>query len=101
MSCIRVAAVVEDVVVVATGVLKCIGENRHAVKGAVVVNALRQQKHIRRAPCGVEVHRTEGGAEDVAEEIGLSMSFVDCTTRSDLGSGINPFHEYVRWEPGT
>ena len=68
---VRVAAVGEHVVMVAAGVLKCFGQNRHPVEGAVVVDALRQQKHIRREPRGVERRRAERVPEDVADEGGL------------------------------
>src|SRR6266508_248415 len=62
-----VAAVGKDVLVRAAGVLKGVGEDRHAVEGALLVDAASQREHVGGQPCGVERDGAEGVPEDVAQ----------------------------------
>jgi hypothetical protein len=67
--------VVQDVVVVAPGVLKGIGKDGEAVEGFVGVDAVGENKDGRREPGGVECDRAEEVAEDVTEQ-GAYLSFL-------------------------
>jgi hypothetical protein len=63
-----VAAVGEDVRVVAAGVFEGIGQDRHAVEGTVVVDAASERDDGGREPGGIDGDGPEGIAEDVAEQ---------------------------------
>src|SRR5262245_56302297 len=73
---VGVAAVVEDVVVVAAGILKCVCQNRHPVERGLFVNAACEEFHVRRAPRGVELDRAKRVAKDVLEKRALNSTFV-------------------------
>src|SRR5579883_944850 len=74
MGCVRVSAVVEHVVVIATGLLKCIGQNRHAVECPIFVNAACESEYVRREP-GCNGDGAERVAEDLAEHVALPRLF--------------------------
>jgi hypothetical protein len=61
----RLSAVVQDVFVVAPGILKGIGKDGHSVKGSLVVDAIGEGKYGGSEPRGVEGDGAEGIAEDV------------------------------------
>src|SRR5688572_29967630 len=64
------AAVLKDVLAVAPGVLERVRQNGHAVEGARLVDAPRQEYRVRRAPRGVERDRAEGVARDATDQGG-------------------------------
>jgi hypothetical protein len=61
----RLAAVVQEVFVVAPGVLESVGEDGHAVEGTLGVDAIGEGEDGWREPGGVEVD----GAERVSEKV--------------------------------
>ena len=65
----RLSAVVQDVVVVATSVLKGVGKNQHSVKGTLLVNAFRKDANVGREPGRIDGNGTEGVAEDVSNNL--------------------------------
>ncbi len=65
----RAAAVAQDVLVVAPGVLQCIREDGHAIEGTVDVNRLREGDHGGRSPLGGERDWAERIAEDFSHQI--------------------------------
>ena len=60
----RLSAVVQDIVVVATGVLKGFGKDRHSVEGFLGVDARGEDEDVGRKPGGVD----GDGAEQVRSE---------------------------------
>src|SRR5262245_32283404 len=81
------AAVVEDVFVVASGILKGIGQDRHPVERLLLVNAASQCLHVRREPRKIDGDVAEGKrTEDVVEEAHLLRSFAR-TSDVVLGKG--------------
>lgn len=79
----RLPAVGEDVVVIATRVLKGIGEDWHPVKGTVFVDAGGERPNIGRKPRRFNGDRAEGIAEDVPKDAEFSLIAL---------SWISPFH---------
>src|SRR4051812_43248989 len=69
----RLTAVVEDVFVVATGVLKCIGEDRHPVKGTLLVDVFGKSDDGGSQPRRVDGDGAEGVAEDVSQQRTLRL----------------------------
>ena len=55
----RLPAVVQDVLIVAPGVLKGISKDWHSVEGTVLVDASSKRANVRREPSGVN----DGGTE--------------------------------------
>ncbi|WP_157469202.1 hypothetical protein [Gemmata sp. SH-PL17] len=68
-------AVIEDVIVITTGVLEGVGQDRHQVKGTILVNAFGKGANDRGKPRRFECDRTKGVAEDVTEQTGLKTTF--------------------------
>ena len=60
-----VAAMREDVVVVATGILKGVGQDRQTVEGTVLVNPFGKCDGGGRKPGRIDGHGAEGVAADV------------------------------------
>ena len=83
----RLSAVVQDVFVVAPGVLQCISEDRHSVECSFGVDTTGKSKNGRCEPGGIESDRAEGDAEDVTNKADLGLAryslFVisNCLTR--------------------
>jgi len=66
-----VAAVVKDVVVVATSVLQRISKDRHPVKGTLLVDAFGYRNDIGGEPRRVNDKGTKGIAENISETVAL------------------------------
>src|SRR5262249_8102343 len=64
------AAVLEDVGTVAAGVFEGVGEDRHPLEAAVVVDGLSESDSVGGAPGRIESDGTEGVAENVAKQGG-------------------------------
>ncbi len=64
----RPAAVVQDVFVVAAGVLKGVGEDGHVVEGTIGVDAIGEGEDGWREPGGGDGDGTEGVAENLQKE---------------------------------
>src|SRR2546425_12184336 len=64
----RLSAVAEDVFFVAPGVLKCVGKDRHSVKGTILVDAFGKNANVGREPRWFNDDGAEGVAEDVSED---------------------------------
>ncbi len=62
-------AMIEDLRILAAGVLNRIGEDGHSVEGAVVVDSLRDADGGGGPPRGIESDGTEGVAENVANNV--------------------------------
>jgi hypothetical protein len=71
---VGVSAVVEDVLVFAPGVLKCVGENGHRTEVARLVHLPRERNRGVGAPRRRERDRAERIPEDVAQDRGLFTS---------------------------
>src|SRR5437660_4357321 len=69
---LRVAAVREDIVAVAAGVLQRVRQNRHRAELARLVHGAREGNRGIRAPLRGEGYGAERVPEDVAQEIALS-----------------------------
>jgi hypothetical protein len=65
--------VVQDVRVVATGILKSIGQNRHRREIARIVHLLGEGEDGGGEPGGIEADGAEGVAEDVTQQIHLDF----------------------------
>ncbi len=68
------AAVVQDVFVVATCILKGVGQDRHPVEGTLGVDAFGECGHVRSQPSGIDGHRAEGVTNDLTQEVGFDSS---------------------------
>jgi hypothetical protein len=71
----RLPAVVQDVGVVASGVLERIGQDRHPVECSLSVDAFSQSDGGFGTPRSFNGDGAEGIAEDVSEEVALSFLF--------------------------
>jgi hypothetical protein len=63
----RLAAVVQDVGVIASGVLKCVGKNRHLVEHTLSVDVLGKLHDGGREPRGFNGDGTEGIANNISD----------------------------------
>src|SRR5262249_48630425 len=72
----RVTAVIEHVGTGAARVFEGIGENRQAVEGALIVDALREGDDVPGPPGGIDPDGTESVAEDVTENAALDSTFL-------------------------
>ncbi len=84
------AAVVEDVLVVAAGYFEGVGQDGKAVKGSVVVDALGQIDHravVPVEPCWVDMNGAEGISVDVTDYISLARTFGSTNMIPD-GTGV-------------
>ncbi len=75
MNLLLIAAMVQDVVVVAPGVLQRIREYRHPVEGALLVNPTRQRNDGRCQPRGVRRAGTEW-MKQISDDIALLTAFL-------------------------
>ena len=64
----RSPAVIEDVGVLAPGILESVGEDREAVEGPIGVDAFGEGENGGREPGEIEGDAVERVADDVAEE---------------------------------
>src|SRR5262249_43800714 len=62
------AAVVQDVGVIAGGVFEGVGEDGKTVEGAVIVDGLGQCGDVRRSPGRIDGDGTEGVAEELTKQ---------------------------------
>ena len=60
------SAVVQNVLVVATGILKCVGKNRHWGEVTAFIRLAGERKNGGREPYGFNEHGTEGIAEGMS-----------------------------------
>ena len=69
------SAVAQDVVVVASGILQGVGEDRESVKGMVGVDAFGEAENSGGEPRGVNDDGAEGErAKDISNELALCIS---------------------------
>lgn len=66
---------VQDFLVVATGILQSIREDGHAVEGTLFVDALSERDDGGREPFGEDCDWTKGVAEDAPQDLYLSSLF--------------------------
>ena len=69
----RLAAVVQDVGIVAAGVFEGVGEDGQTVEGAFIVDRLREGRHGGGEPGGIDGHGTERVAEWAARVSGVPV----------------------------
>src|SRR5262249_18322749 len=62
-------AMVEDVAVSAAGVFQRVGQDRHAVEGAFLVDRRGETGEIAGLPGGIDDHGAEGVAEDITDQV--------------------------------
>jgi hypothetical protein len=70
------AAVIQNILVVATGILEGIGKDRHTFKGFLSEDATGKGKDAGRKPRGDDSDGAEGVAEDAAEQFRLAAQFI-------------------------
>lgn len=65
------STVVEDVVIVASGVLKCVCKDWHAVEGPVLIDAFGKCKNSGGEPRGVNHNEARRGPKEIPNQVNL------------------------------